>query len=638
MEKEYLFNMNNKYIIFIDGIDEVDYNVADKIINEVIVLEELWKNCCYVLASRPMSLINGNEVKYLPVLSDTEIIEIIKYISGIDYSSIIEYSVNREIKDALQIPFFCILFSLYIKDNNEKFNFNGANIFSRNELIDYLLNKSIMKLSKRKKEIYKQLIKLSIIFIDNKLGKIHLSELENVFDIDELLKSGFVYKSNDEYIYFPLIIIAQWLSAEGIRVGYKDIDEIIKSESQIIKWRYSLSILFGKLTYNESKIIFGKIVSKYPAVASIIIRDGITTSRQNNLPSAYECGEMLQQCMKNWIAGLGDLAYVIAPFRNGKMANLGVDVDEMSLCISWNMNSCNEEIKVFEFKKLLNWGGNTSSHVPIAQSIWPWVDTLNYLSNNLKKLIKKRPLMLDRGILLDEYIWKSSCELMNKGSLYDDSISISEIEKYRKYSNMTNFQIGTNIIDMNYLFKKIDRLIDRGYTFIKPPWPKHDVSRNKKTYFVWQLYSNQRILEKTIFIYENAINQYIEIVEKWFPLIKENLSLYNLLPAKLIGFIHISRRNEYSGHPTLDWYFEPLPKEEKSYVKFVLEDDEIEHNFTKEDYSNVWQELKAKRGEKSEWIHYKSGGRILNIFGQDLATKLVFEWLESDLKSIGWIK
>ena len=72
--------------------------------------------------------------------------------------------------------------------------------------------------------------------------------LEILNDIDNLLKSGLIYKDNNEYLYFPLPIIPQWLSAEGLRLQYKSIDEIIKSEEQIIKWRYSLSILFGTPT------------------------------------------------------------------------------------------------------------------------------------------------------------------------------------------------------------------------------------------------------------------------------------------------------------------------------------------------------------------------------------------------------
>lgn len=632
IEKEYFFNNYNKYIVFIDGLDELDYSLVDKIIDEVMFLEELWKNCYFILTTRPMSSISNDNIKYLPVLKENEIVEIIESISGKGYGSTIGFRLDKDIKDAIERPFFCILFALSIKDNYNDF------IFDRNRMIDYLVNKSIAKLSIQREKIYDQIIRLSIIFINKRLGKIHFSELGSDFDIDDLLKSGLIYKDNSEYLYFPLPIIAQWLSAEGVRLKYMNIDEIVKSEEQIIKWRYPLSILFGKLTYNESKDIFGEIVRKYPGVASIIIRDGIKSVRQSDLPTSIECGKMLQECMKKWIEGLGNLAYLIAPFRYGKIADLGVDADGIGISVSWNKKSYNEDIKSLTAKELLFWGGNSRSHVPVAQSIWPWIDTLEYLSDNLKRIIKQRPLLLEDGILVDEYIWNLSCRLTNKGNLYDDAISISEIEKYRKYSYATNFHINHTVIDMKFYFNEIDKLINRGQIFINAPWPKHDIPCKGNGGWVWDTYSDQRILEKTIFIYENAIKEYLRIVEKWFPLIKENLSLYNLLPVKLNGDIHISRENEYHIGPTMDWHFEVLPKDEKSYVNFRLVDIKSRRNKNVENYSQVWRELRGMRREKSEWIHSLSGGRILDIFGYNLVTNLVFEWLESDLKNIGWIK
>jgi len=631
IEKNYFFDNDNKYIIFIDGLDELDYELIDKIINEVMFLEELWENCYFMLTTRPMSLINNHNIKYLPVLKNDEIVEIIECISGKEYVSSIGFRLDKDIKDAIERPFFCILFALSIKENCNNF------IFDRNRMIDYLVNRSIAKLSLQKEKIYDQIIRLSIIFIDKKLGKIHFSELGSDFDIDDLLKSGLIYNDNSEYLYFPLPIIPQWLSAEGVRLKYKNIDEIIKSEEQIIKWRYPLSLLFGKLTYNESKDIFGKIVSKYPGVASIIIRDGIKTTRQSDLPTANECGKMLQECMRKWIKGLENLAYVIAPFRYSKIADLGVDVDGIEISVAWNEKSYNEDIKTFTGKDLLFWGGNIRSHVPVAQSIWPWIDTLEYLSKNLKEIVKQKPLLLQDGILLDEYIWRVSCILTEKGSLFDDIIDISEIEEYRKYSYATNLNVNNILINIKYYFSEIDKLIDKGQTFISAPWPKHDISCRESGGWIWDSYSDQRILEKTIFIYDNAFKEYLRVVEEWFPLIKENLSLYNLLPVKFNGDIHISRENTYCGGPSMEWYYEILPKGESSYVNFKLVDILDREKATLEEYSQIRRELRVKRREKSEWIHFSSGEGVLEIFGYNPITNLVFEWLESDLKKIGWV-
>jgi len=632
IEKEYLYDKDLKYFIFIDGLDEVDYSSAGLIIDELMLLEELWSNSYFVITTRPISLINNIKVEYLPVLCREEIVEIIECITGRKSDSIIGFRLDKEILRAIERPFFCILFALYMKENGTSF------IFDRNRMIDYLVNKSISNLSKQKEKLYEQLIRLSVICIDNKLGKVHISDLGSDFDIVELSKSGLVYKDNNEYINFPLPIIPQWLSAEGLKLKYKDINDIIESEEQIIKWRYPLSISFGKITYNESKNIFGKIVCKYPGVASIILRDGITTIREGDLPAAYKCGEMLQECMKKWTEGLGDLSYVIGPYKNGKLADLGVDIDGRSISVSWNAYAYNEKIMSIEGEQLLDWGGNVRSHVPVAQSIWPWIDTFDYLSDNLEKLIKQKPLMMGDGILLEEYIWSISCKLTNRGSFYDDLINLSEIESFRKYSHETHLHIKGIVVDMKFYINEIDRLIESGISFINAPWPKQDVLNRSNGGWVWAKYSNQRILEKTTFIYESAMKEYLRLIDKWFPLIKENLSLYNLLPAKLNGDISISRQNGFQGGPMLDWYFEILPKGKDSYVNFKLVNVKSGRDMSRDNYSQILRELRSKRREKSEWIHFSRGSRILDIFGDKLVTNLVFEWLESDLKNIGLIK
>lgn len=87
-------------------------------------------------------------------------------------------------------------------------------------------------------------------------------EIPVEIDQDELLKSGFFRMQKDKYYTCTFPIIIQWLGARAIRNNLVDIYEIINKDEKLFQWRYSITILFSQMTFEESEKYFRFIVKK----------------------------------------------------------------------------------------------------------------------------------------------------------------------------------------------------------------------------------------------------------------------------------------------------------------------------------------------------------------------------------------
>ena len=91
------------------------------------------------------------------------------------------------------------------------------------------------------------------------MNKILISELDISTKLSDILSTGLLQLDGD-YISFGLPIIPQWLAAEAIRDHYLDVEEIVKTNASIIRWRYPLMILFGNLSFEESKSLMNNVL------------------------------------------------------------------------------------------------------------------------------------------------------------------------------------------------------------------------------------------------------------------------------------------------------------------------------------------------------------------------------------------
>ena len=91
--------------------------------------------------------------------------------------------------------------------------------------------------------------------------------------------------------------------------------------------------------------------------------------------------------------------------------------------------------------------------------------------------------------------------------------------------------------------------------------------------------------------------------------------------------------------PTMSWYFDPLPSTSASSVEIVLA-----HDTGRSGAAVELQQLMASLLEKftslrkdHDLAHATHHHQILRTFGPRPATEIAYEWVQADLREIGWL-
>jgi hypothetical protein len=624
---------STNYFIFIDGLDEVDYLVSEKIIEEINFLKELWPDSRFIIGSRPMSAIINSNDNYINIqaLTDEERCWLFSAVSGesLAYSEQAFLHLDDKLNKLLSKPFFCIIYAFF---KAEPRSWAKKDM----DLVTVFINKSIEKLKDKKYDVCAQLEQIAILSVNCNLGRVHKTALGTGVSFDDVLRTGFVTLSYDEYLSFPLPIIAQWLAAEGIRHKKIAIDNILCDEATASRWRYPLSILFSQMSYEESLEIFSTIVNKMPGLASIIIRDGIIFGNAEELPSAHKCGTMLRTCMRVWVDALGPLSQYIAPVGKNGLLNLAINVDNSLLTTTWADRENEEGVVELTFEEQTKWFSVINSRGVPMQSTWPWIITFEYLSKRLKEVVESRSILIENGSLEAEHTWSTSLELLGKGSLYEQEIDISATEQYRQYIGTSLIHNGKRIqCDLYFFF--IDRLLQKGVTILRAPYPISDKPYSQGGRFVWSTYSKERMLERVRFIYSNALTEYERLIDSYFFTIKNRMPMSSLLPGKFVGYLDFDDSvQDWKGSPSMTWHVEALPSGKSNELIITL--DKKSNKDTADLLHAIYHNNITYRPLKRDWINASVHSEILHHFSSTPVTDIVYDWLNNDLKKIGWIK
>lgn len=617
-------------LIILDGLDEMEYEKIELIMQELDFLCNLHQNFRAIVGSREMTILAGKKTININPLSIPEINSLFSQINNLE-SYNIEYLLNntdnRQMLQMLSKPFFAIVYALYIKNTNRR-------LCNEMDLVSLFINKSFQPYIKKNPNIYDIFAQLAVLCIDRNLGYINYTEFDNNIDCDKLLTSGFFITDTRGNYTFSLPIVAQWLGAYAIRKNIINIEDIIRDKSKVIKWRYTLSILFSQMTYDESAIHFSKLVLSMPGIASIIIRDGIKLESAINLPSEEICAKRIYDCMSIWLRSLKNIDFNLK--TDGKHVNtLACSVIQNRLIYSWADNYLGTDVTIIDFS-VYNVGFHavTQTIVP-AQATWPWIITFEQLSKNLEEFINNRQWVLPNSSLEKEFIWQNALKLLHKGDFYCLPIALNELEKYRRYTK--DIHTVYNQINLNLFFSYVDSYKQQGHTELSPPYVPGD--KNYSTGWIWSNYSKEQMLIRITNIYTNAINEYKTFIDTFFPALKEYLSTYLTCPCNFVGALEYEEdRNDYASGPSMVWYLSPLPKDQTSTCSISYDNPE----YIWQNSSAVFEELKKKtrlhRTNDNHYINFAMHN--VNCFdsSETPVTNLIYSWLEDDLQHIGWIK
>ncbi|MCM1233318.1 MAG: hypothetical protein NC489_24635 [Ruminococcus flavefaciens] len=334
--------------------------------------------------------------------------------------------------------------------------------------------------------------------------------------------------------------------------------------------------------------------------------------------------------MQFWIDAIGPLAPYIAPIEDGGLCPLGINIEDgQRITYSWLKNYSNEFVIPMSQNESMQTSGWKSEDIP-AQATWPWILTLDALSDCLEDAVRNRSMMVEHTQLCAEHVWNVTLQMAGKGSAYEGELSLEPCEKYRRHIGKS-LQIETVSVQTNLFFKTVDEHRSRGIFKILPPSPVSD--RPQAPGGDWMAYSTGRYLEKIRFIYHSALTEYFILVDTIFSSFKKGFRISQLSPCKLVGKLEFEEKSERA--PSITWYFEALPRNEQNSIDIQLTKTSV----------NPYALLESLAKNNSTLRPELVGSDIANITRQILyglsatpVTDVIYKWLASELATIGWLK
>jgi hypothetical protein len=385
----------------------------------------------------------------------------------------------------------------------------------------------------------------------------------------------------------------------------------------------------------------------------------------NNLlePSALEIGEFLLIAQQGWEDGIGFLSQLILEHRaSGSFPTIGVSFyqryDEeikqfftyanigknFSESISSSIVDCpldgdilfhdsheSDEI----LSRLSEAGWKTfSSKLFRQQASWSWHQTIQPSLERLSEYLNERRLPVDIGCLSFEAAWHAAwcltkgnyprfptCLIFSPISLDDIESKLSEVVDWR-YSLMMQHCINQLKLEVKHTRKK-------GETHLKLP----ETFQSFKTS---SAISSAILLDYTNYVFENALIGYQQLVGRWFPKLSLDFRLASYLPVRLIGTLVPP---DEEANVKVDYYWEPLPDRQNSYVDFCLanqpssqEDSRRQAVFKQQDILRPGHRMNRQHKFFSQQPFSKSW------LGNQPITELTYQWLWEDLTQLKWVK
>lgn len=618
-------------LVVIDGIDEAGLGNSSKILFDARSLVRTWDRSFVIITSRPSNIFAGAEEKYpIDELEEKDIIDLVFTISNIEINSNLIIVLPRSVRDAIKKPLFAILWARFLEQRRV------GKPRTIGDLISFFIEDATQLLDN---DVRERLEILAINVTDRGRSDIPWREIGTQTDINLLLGTRLVTKVDDR-IGFPLPILAQWFAAHGLISGRIDFAEISLSMTRLERWRYPLIILTSLFSHDDVSRILTPVISSNPGIAAEIIIEGIPDfdfESHNELPPSMECGQRIRQIYAAWVSGMGGIAKHIAPIdEDGSLLTLGVNSTGGRLAEAWY----NGEEELGELLELpigfmalpefaQGWYVARSGAVG-SKMAWAWRWTLDGLTYEMENFVRRRRYILVGGHMFQEKMWELALNEMGFGEFYDRPMSLLELEQ-RALNRVRVYKTDQHTL-WHELHNYTEEKRERGEEILQPPWPTSDIEYGKSG-SIWEDYSKERVLERAVAVYGAALEEYEGLVNSLFSKLKPRMQIGTLLPVAMHGNIRFQDSPFGSRTPCLDWYFEPLTAGSNNVVSFDFAD-KIEKLIADDEQILLNQRM---RPDAKEWISAFRSYSVLDIFNLSPVTKIVYEWLEDDLKRIKWM-
>ena len=639
-----------RVLVIIDGLDEAGRHKANQLVNQAQSYTDANQNVAAVLMTRPLPGLNPKSESYtLPECDEEEFLFIASKIAGRQVNPVeIPFREYRS-----RLPLFATIVGAYLRQPMPIQGRTPSQIIS--EMVRGVLEDSLENLG----DTEEFLKKLAVESITSGESVEKALVAPRASDQIRMADSRIVVEENDKFD-FTLAIFREWFAARALVEGSVSLDEI---ELDSDRWVVPLAIAINSENTSIAPKIMAKIASRDPGMAALVLEEvkhnwsmgKPTESLLSGTP--MEIGTDIRHAMENWKQGLGPLMSELGMLdESGSVPTLGIDARPGRVATSWYRGDKDlapvvqlpEDFLDLSKRHFLDWRGWTSRGIE-STKVWPWSITHDELSRSMSKRLESFRLALDSTEGFHEFAYDFTSYLHRMYFGARDPRSLTDVihfidkwllEPNRDPRGSVTFgytEYSFTVPELELFRERISELSRDGIDVLVDPWPGPDKEwpYGSSGGMWFEIYTEERLVERTNAVFNGALRIYNHIVEQWLPTFNKRNQMRYALPFRMRGELRLleasspNERNE----AVLTYWNEWVDDTAESGVFIILGPKD---RTTDEDTRKKIQAAEDEFIERGAPCY--SGWCVLPGYERRSATKLAHQWLTDDLHALHWDK
>ena len=624
-------------LVIMDGLDETGRHKANQLLGQTQSYTDANQNVAAVLMTRPLPGLKPAEEPFvLPGCDEEELLSIASKIAGreVHWAEV----PFRELQTRL--PLFATIVGAYLRQPMPLWGRTPSQKAS--EMIRRILD----DFDNYPADTEEFLKKLAIASTASGESVEKALVASRATDQARIAESRIVVEEESKFD-FTLAIFREWFAARAIVEGSVTLDDIQLNSD---RWVVPLAIAINSENVNIGPEIMEKMSSTDPGMAGLVLEEvkhnWSMEKPDNSLPpgTAIEIGARIRNAMQNWKAGLGPL---IPPLgmqdKNGNIPTLGIEVRPGWVTTSWYRGDKDlapvvhlpKDLRDPNERHFRGWLSSISRGIENTR-VWPWSVTHDELSESLSTQLRSLRLALESTEGFHEFAYELCSDLrgwyFDARSLQTSRDLIDYIDEWlvklnRDPRGTVTFgysEYSFTVPELELFRERVSELSRNGTDIVVDPWPAPDIEwpRGRGGGMWFDIYTNERLLQRTNAIFNGALRIYNDIVERWFSAFNKRTQMSHVLPFRMRGELRLpaDQGRGLRRDATLIYWTEQTDNPADSGVFIELESKE----------RTTGDEFAHQR------IPYYSGWRILPGHEPRPATTLAHSWLTDDLEDLHW--
>lgn len=374
--------------LVVDGLDEVDSQVAARIADQASVLINSREGATALLTSRPSVLPESDEQQQWEGLPVDEARKLIESVSGKNHAT---WNWNPTLLESIRRPFFAIGAGILLAD--------GARPSSQADLIRRLVERALAVPSSahvavQDSELFNLLVRTAVALTSSGGRSDDLSYQER-----QQLRMTRLIIASEGKVEFTLPIFQQWFAAQALLAQAALLRASIADAESFDRWRWPLAIAALSVTSaDQFDKLAQSLLTSNPGAGAWVL-DQVSSAREwptrneNDFVDAGTAGKRILLATRTWIHATGFLAPGLFPIGDpGQPISLRVAVKGGTVSTVWDREIPPTDVVTdlgsnFRANNDHSWL-EFSSGGAISGFEWPWSRQQDRIAKRMSKVLE----------------------------------------------------------------------------------------------------------------------------------------------------------------------------------------------------------------------------------------------------------